>query len=506
MNIKFFSLITIIVAVGCKNIDSEIQKETSQNKEIDSIKIVMDANVTPFLKDSSVTSISIGIYKNGKESIAHYGEMDPGKGNLPTNATLYEIASVTKTLTGTVAAQAVLDGKLNLDDDIRKYLKRKYKNLEYNGHPILIKHVLTHTSRLPSNNEGVDELFKNRDDSLFIKFNEIEKKQTKEKFYNYLQKITLDTIPGTKYRYSNVGANLMAHILETVYEKSFISLLNEIVLDKAGMINTKMNLSEEESSVLVNGYDDQDNLMPHLPLGNTLWGADGGLKSTMPDLVKYIKFQLESNDPAVNESRKKLYQEDPTEWIGYFWRIDENDEGIYYHHHGGSFGMNTYFFVYPEYDLGIAASTNSGGAKASSVLREVVDGLLDDLKPFGKKSIMRAISAKCYEDIDAGIQYYYQLKAENIDTYNFSDENELNRLGYKFLRQGKIKEAIKIFTLLVKEFPEASNPYDSLGEAYFENKNFELSLINYKKSLTLNPQNENALMMINKINELQEVK
>ncbi len=504
MKIKSFYLLVIIIIASCKNTNTEIQTETIQKKEIDSVQLSMDANAAPFLKDPSVTSVSIGVYKNGEAHITHYGEIDPGKGNLPTDSTFYEIASITKTVTGTVTAQAVLDGKLSLDDDIRKYLKGEYKNLEYDGHPILIKHVLTHTSRLPSNNKGIDEVFKKREDSLSFKFAEIEENYTKENYFNYLQEISLDTIPGTKYQYSNVGANLMAHILETVYEKPFTSLLNKHVFDKAGMTNTKMNLTKEESKHLANGYNSDGNLMPHFPMPIKLWGAAGALKSTMPDLIKYMQYQLDSTNVVVQESHKKLYKEDATEWVGYFWRVEENDEGRYYHHHGGMFGANTYFNVFPEYKMGIVVTTNVGGGMASSVLKEVADGLLDDLKPFGKKSIMRAIAATCFEDIDSGIEYYHQLKKDKNTTYNFSDENELNKLGYKFLRKDKIKQAIKIFTLLVSEFPEAWNPYDSLGEAYFEDKSYEMSLLNYKKSLELNPENQNALMMIDKIKNLQD--
>jgi len=54
----------------------------------------------------------------------------------------------------------------------------------------------------------------------------------------------------------------------------------------------------------------------------------------------------------------------------------------------------------------------------------------------------------------------------------------------------------------VKAYPEAFNPYDSLGEAYMVNKEFELAVKNYQKSLELNPDNENAKVMLKKIEEI----
>ena len=65
-------------------------------------------------------------------------------------------------------------------------------------------------------------------------------------------------------------------------------------------------------------------------------------------------------------------------------------------------------------------------------------------------------------------------------------------MGYDYLRKNKIEEAIKIFRLNVDLFSESSNPYDSLGEGYLANGNDELAILNYKKSLELNPNNLNA--------------
>ena len=78
----------------------------------------------------------------------HYGTMDKKTMQLPDNQTIYEIGSITKTFTGTLLAQALLDKKISLDDDIRKYLPEKYPNLEYENQPILVKHLANHTSRL----------------------------------------------------------------------------------------------------------------------------------------------------------------------------------------------------------------------------------------------------------------------------------------------------------------------------------------------------------------------
>ena len=109
-----------------------------------------------------------------------------------------------------------------------------------------------------------------------------------------------------------------------------------------------------------------------------------------------------------------------------------------------------------------------------------------------KKSIAKALIEYSYNDVDSAINHFKKLKKEKAKVYNFDDENELNNLGYKLLGENRTDDAIKIFKLLVSEFPNSFNAYDSLGEAYLLNDNTELAIKNYKKSLELNPKNVNA--------------
>ncbi|MDN3692490.1 hypothetical protein QWZ06_09485 [Chryseobacterium tructae] len=170
--------------------------------------------------------------------------------------------------------------------------------------------------------------------------------------------------------------------------------------------------------------------------------------------------------------------------------------------HGGTFGTQNLFWVFPDCNIGISVITNQGGENTYGNLYNVVQNLIDDLKPFGKKLIGREIEKKSFENIDSGIAYYKELKKNKPDSYNFSDESELNTLGYKLMRSGKITSSIKLFQLYVCEFPNSANPYDSLAEAYFNNKEYELSKQNYLKSLELNPENTNAKERLLKIEEV----
>ncbi len=93
--------------------------------------------------------------------------------------------------------------------------------------------------------------------------------------------------------------------------------------------------------------------------------------------------------------------------------------------------------------------------------------------------------------VKAAIIYYRNLRKNNPSILLFT-ESQMNSLGYEYLYGGKVIEAIALFQLNVEAYPEAYNVYDSLGEAYMKNEQYELAMINYKKSLELNPNNLNA--------------
>jgi len=78
-------------------------------------------------------------------------------------------------------------------------------------------------------------------------------------------------------------------------------------------------------------------------------------------------------------------------------------------------------------------------------------------------------------------------------------ENGLNAQGYMLLGAGKHKEAIEVFKLNVQFFPESWNVYDSLGEAYAAAGNNSLAIVNYEKSVQLNPKNESGKAALAKL-------
>ena len=75
----------------------------------------------------------------------------------------------------------------------------------------------------------------------------------------------------------------------------------------------------------------------------------------------------------------------------------------------------------------------------------------------------------------------------------------MNEWGYALIGKNEMQKAIEIFKLNITLYPNSWNAYDSLGESYQKAGHKNLAIKNYKKSLELNPENDNAVKMLKQI-------
>ncbi len=104
--------------------------------------------------------------------------------------------------------------------------------------------------------------------------------------------------------------------------------------------------------------------------------------------------------------------------------------------------------------------------------------------------------------IEATAKLFEDLRKSHPDEKEINEDN-LNRLGYRLLRNKKIQDAIMIFKLNVDIHQDYANGYDSLAEAYMNAGENELAIKNYRKSLELDPGNNNAKEMLKKLRKQQ---
>ena len=103
--------------------------------------------------------------------------------------------------------------------------------------------------------------------------------------------------------------------------------------------------------------------------------------------------------------------------------------------------------------------------------------------------------------VAGAVAYYYRVRRENPALLLFS-ERQMNALGYRYLADGNVKDAITLFTLNVEAYPESFNVYDSLGEALMADHQYGPAITNYERSIEINPGNDNGRHKLQELKKL----
>ena len=343
---------------------------------------VVPVSITNILKelhgDKEISSLSAAILHNGEVYKIHRGKLD--NDHAPNDDTLYEIASLTKTFTGTLMAKAIVEGKAKIDDDVRLYLKEELPNLEYQGNPITLRHILTHTSGLPNMIPLMDSLFVNPNfDRLPFQLVDAQKQLSKSQFFDVLGQVTLDTIPGHIFGYSNAGANLIGFCLENIYQKPYKLLLKEHLLDSLQMNSTRIALSKKDHNRLAQGYNFNGIKMPFLP--GKYMSAEGGIKSSLHDMILYMRFHLNTTNEVVKMAQHHLWKGKFGDYDnGFFWQIfKDGDQPDKVFQNGGAFGTSSWMTLIPETKTAVFLVTNVSGPEIHKKLNEAVNRILKTL-------------------------------------------------------------------------------------------------------------------------------
>jgi tetratricopeptide (TPR) repeat protein len=102
------------------------------------------------------------------------------------------------------------------------------------------------------------------------------------------------------------------------------------------------------------------------------------------------------------------------------------------------------------------------------------------------------------QGIDKAVRNFKRNKASKANKLTY-EENDLNTLGYALLTRKMNAESIRVFKIALEIYPNSANLYDSLGEACMRSGDNKNAIMNYEKSLQLNPANNNAKLMLEKL-------
>lgn len=423
----------------------------SQNRE--SIINPIKSQLKILEKENNLSGVVL-IAKDGKPI---YRETF-GFSNLPDRVknkpdTKFNLASINKMFTAIAIMQLVESGKISLQDKVGKHLT-DYPNKTV-ADSVTIHQLLTHTSGMLSFWEEYDKLAK-------------EKFKTVSDYLPLFVDKKLAFAPGSDIYYSNSGYMALGLIIEKVSGQNYFDYVKEHIYQPAKMINTDAYELDNVIPNLATGYtmslEEPGQWKNNTFLNPTKGTPAGGGYSTADDLLNFAN-ALQSNILLSKEntmlctSGKVKFREG---MYGYgFEETIVNGHRIF-GHTGGHDGVASEIMIYPDLGYTVVILTNGEVEnywEASNLIKKQLAGLSQSIDNFFyTKDITKTVTNKGYE---ASIKEIEQ----NSKKYSLR-ENLIERYAYKQLFEKKTNQAIDLFKLNLQFFPNSTNGYYYISEAY----------------------------------------
>ncbi len=328
--------------------------------------------------DSLVASWNVSNSPGGAVGIMYKGNLQYATGfglasldyDIPNNEnTLFNIGSVSKQFTAMGIIRLQQEGKLSVDDDIRKYLPE----LPDFGHVITIRNLLHHTSGLRDIHSLLaiagwkDEDPRSNDDLIRVLKDQRD----------------LNFIPGDEYMYSNTGYILMARIIESVTGNSFMSWMKKQVFTPLGLSNTYVeDLSVRVMKGNATSYNKSTN--NNFVRATEYWNyyGSGNVHTTVKDLLIWlnyftnppedwkISFDLLQTVDNLNNGKKNNYA------FGIEIADYKGEKRI--QHGGGVGGFRSYACVFPNKQICIVLLTNFSSSQPEQKVNMLADIILPE--------------------------------------------------------------------------------------------------------------------------------
>ena len=234
----------------------------------DEIHDTVTRNVAPLMRQFAIPGMAIGIVADGKPYVFDYGVMSTQTGKPVTGDTLFEIGSVSKTLTATLASDAQEGGELSLSDPAAKYLPAM-QGKPFGG--VTLLELGTHTpGGMPL--QVPDSI---RDDADLMR---------------YLDAWRPAYAPGTRRTYSNVAIGMLGQLTAKAMNRDFAALMEQRLFPALGMTQTYINVPAARRGDYAQGYT-QDG-KPIRMTGGMLWQPAYGVRTTAADLLRFVQANM----------------------------------------------------------------------------------------------------------------------------------------------------------------------------------------------------------------------
>lgn len=302
---------------------------------------------------SGATGMAIVVIDGNQRVFRSFGETRPGSDVRPQLDSVIRIASLSKLMTSEMLVKLLDQGTVKLNDPLSKYAPPGTRVPTYNGAPITLVNLATHTSSLPREQPGGAA-----HRPVFVW-------PTYSQRWNWLTTASLKAAPGSQAAYSNLAFDLLADALSSASGKPYTQLFEEKITRPLGMKDTTFTPSPDQCRRLMVAEKGAS------PCNNTLAAiGSGGVYSTPGDMMRWMQQFLSSDfysrSPQADRMQTLIYQRHQltrvigmdvpgkADALGMGWVYmgpKEGHPGIIQKTGGGG-GFITYMAMIPQHNVG----------------------------------------------------------------------------------------------------------------------------------------------------------
>jgi CubicO group peptidase (beta-lactamase class C family) len=316
-------------------------------------------------------SIQFSIALLSPSGEAFLGFMKSNKQVVPlqNNESIFEIGSITKVFSAALLASMVADDIIELEDEVHQYLNFPMPG----GEQINFLHLATHTSGLPRlpSNMGIAAIMNNKNPYA---------EYTQDKLEQYCSELlTLNSEPGEKYEYSNLGMGLLAHVLGLRANSNFEEAMDYRIFRRYDMNDSGFD-RVLFGDRLIRGRDNAGNITANWDMA-ALKGA-GAILSNAKDLTLFAKAHFTVKDEIINLISRSWYTHNENLQIGLGWHIVNHKERSNLLFHNGNTGGYKSCMIIDRNSkaAAIVLSNISSGHPSSAKIDELCLNLLDTVE------------------------------------------------------------------------------------------------------------------------------
>jgi CubicO group peptidase (beta-lactamase class C family) len=329
-----------------------------------------------WLFDNDGIGLSVGVYDDGKRWFANAGATQLDGNRPPTKDTIYEIGSLTKTMTGQLLARAVVEGRAVLEGEVSKYLPVPYPNLANGDVPVRLSHLVSGTSQLVDNIPDLTQLRRVPGEPFAVTQMRVYDDYTRAEFLQQLQHVVPTAPPGGDPAYSNVASMVLGVALEKIYEEPFEQILAREIERPLRMASGITPPARQ----LARGHTQDNEMLP--PFAAKSQHASLTLRYSVDDLLKYATWQLVERDASVKLAHRPLWSTpDGRQGVAFYWIVGESEHGRRVRYAGATYGFTAVCELYPDSKVAVVLLTNKAADGAQDSLRTLSAKIVELIRP-----------------------------------------------------------------------------------------------------------------------------